>query len=103
MQTHVTFRNLDSSDALRQQAESSLGKLGRVYTRIESAHVTLIGEGLERKAEIRLVVPGPDLFCSEQRPSAEAAIEACVESLRRLLVKHKEKHNTHVPDRTVWH
>lgn len=102
MQTHVTFRQIDPSDALREHAAAALGKLTRVYDRIEAAHVTLSGEGPQRKAEVRLVVPGPDVFCTEQRASTEAALDAVVESVRRALVRHKEQRRITDPERTVW-
>lgn len=103
MQTHVTFRHLDHSDALHAHTEAALDKLGRVYARIDTAHVTLSEDGLEKKVEIRLAIPGPDVFCSERGASHQEAVDACVESLKRVLVKQKEQRHAHDPERTVWH
>ena len=41
--------------------------------------------------EIRLEVPGPDLFIKEQSPEFEQAVDACVSKLQAMLRKQKEK------------
>jgi len=42
-------------------------------------------------AEIRLLVPGYDLFAKKQCKSFEEATDSAVEALRKQLIKHKEK------------
>ncbi|MFH1320264.1 MAG: ribosome-associated translation inhibitor RaiA [Bacteroidota bacterium] len=42
-------------------------------------------------AEIRINVPGKELFAKKQGKSFEEATDAAVEALRRQLKKHKEK------------
>ena len=41
--------------------------------------------------EIKLVVPGPDLFAKRQRKTFEEATDLAIEALRRQLKKLKEK------------
>jgi len=41
--------------------------------------------------EIKLLVPGPDLFAKRQRKTFEEATDLAVEALRRQLKKLKEK------------
>ena len=45
--------------------------------------------------EIKLLVPGTTLFSQEDAPSFEAATDAAAESLKRQIVKHKEKALAH--------
>lgn len=102
MQTTVSFRGLDASDRLRTYATDALAKLDRVGDKVESAGVTFSADGVQHRAEVRLAVPGPDLFCSETRASPQEAVDACVESLRRSLVKQKETHRPRDAEKAVW-
>lgn len=102
MQTTVNFRNQDASTHLRQYATDALGKLDRVGNQIETAVVTLTVDGTRHKADIRLSVPGPDLFCSESADTPQAAVDACVESLRRSLVRQKEIARPRDPAKEIW-
>lgn len=63
--------------------------------RIVRANVTLF-QGPDRATpndycEIRLEVPGPDLFVKEQSAEFEQAVDACVNKLQSQLRKQKEK------------
>jgi len=59
---------------------------GEVFLRIEK------NESNENKViEIKLNIPGNQLFAKQQSSSFEAAADEAVESLRRQLKKHKEK------------
>jgi len=59
---------------------------GEVFLRIEK------NESNENKViEIKLNIPGNQLFAKQNSASFEAATDEAVESLRRQLKKHKEK------------
>lgn len=45
--------------------------------------------------EIKLNIPGTQLFAKEQSKSFEAATDMAVEALKKQLKKFKEKHNAH--------
>jgi putative sigma-54 modulation protein len=50
------------------------------------------GENRENKiVEIRLLIPGYDLFAKKQAKSFEEATDQATEALRKQLVRHKEK------------
>ncbi|NVN95034.1 MAG: ribosome-associated translation inhibitor RaiA [Bacteroidetes bacterium] len=50
------------------------------------------GEDLENKiAEIRLMIPGNDLFAKKTCKTFEGATDQAVEALKKQLIKHKEK------------
>ncbi|MGB0882028.1 MAG: ribosome hibernation-promoting factor, HPF/YfiA family [Vicingaceae bacterium] len=59
---------------------------GEVILKVENSHDT------ENKvAEIKLLIPGNDMFAKKQCKSFEEATDTAVEALRRQLKKHKEK------------
>ncbi len=63
---------------------------GEVFMRIEQ------NDANENKLlEIKLNIPGTQLFAKEKSKTFEAAADEAVESLRRQLKKHKEKMMTH--------
>jgi putative sigma-54 modulation protein len=63
---------------------------GEVYLKLENTDVE------ENKiTEIKLLIPGNDLFAKEQCKTFEEATDKAVESLKRQLDKHKEKIRFH--------
>jgi putative sigma-54 modulation protein len=64
---------------------------GEVYLKLENTDVE------ENKiTEIKLLIPGNDLFAKEQCKTFEEATDKAVESLKRQLDKRKEKLRSHV-------
>ncbi len=59
---------------------------GEVFMKVEN------NDSRENKTiEIKINIPGNQLFASEKSKSFEAAADQAVEALRRQLKKHKEK------------
>jgi putative sigma-54 modulation protein len=57
-----------------------------VFLRIDKA------DNNENKvAEIKLAIPGKDLFAKKQSKSFEEATDEAIEALRKQIIKHKEK------------
>lgn len=82
------------SDRLEAYIRERLEKLNP-SDRIVRANVTLF-QGPDRATpndycEIRLEVPGPDLFVKEQSAEFEQAVDACVNVLQTQLRKQKDK------------
>lgn len=63
---------------------------GDIYLRLEKTE-----DEANKIAEIKLSIPGNDLFAKEQCKTFEEATDKAVESLRRQLEKHKEKIRSH--------
>lgn len=63
---------------------------GDVYLRLEKTE-----DEANKIAEIKLSIPGNDLFAKEQCKTFEEATDKAIESLRRQLEKHKEKVRSH--------
>ncbi|MGK0390544.1 MAG: putative sigma-54 modulation protein [Maribacter sp.] len=72
-----------------------LSKLEQFYDRIISAEVMLklenSGQVRDKIAEVRINIPGTVLITKETEKTFEAAIDSSVDSLKRQLIKHKEK------------
>src|ERR1700709_2556269 len=70
-------------------------KLDTYYDHIISGEVYLKLENVEDEAnkitEIKLMLPGTQLFAKEQCKSFEEATDLAVESLRKQIGKHKQK------------
>lgn len=70
-------------------------KLSDMYDGIIGSEVTLRVNNTEdpdnKIAEIRLLVPGNDLFAKKQSKSFEEATDIAVDALRKQLSKHKDK------------
>jgi putative sigma-54 modulation protein len=72
-----------------------LSKLEQFYDRIVGAEVMLklenSGQVRDKIAEVRINIPGTVLITKETGKTFEAAIDSSVDSLKRQLIKHKEK------------
>ncbi|MFA6946341.1 MAG: ribosome-associated translation inhibitor RaiA [Pedobacter sp.] len=77
------------ADKLDQFYDQIIG--GDVYLKLENTE-----DEANKIAEIKLTIPGNDLFAKEQCKSFEEATDKAIESLRRQLDKHKEKVRDHL-------
>ena len=58
---------------------------GDVFLKIENSNIS------NKVAEIKLKIPGGDLFAKKQSKSFEESMDIAVEALKRQLKKHKGK------------
>ncbi len=94
MELQISAHNFDASPALRDYAANRIGKLERFYDGIVSAHVILGTDGApnaDKTAEITLGVYQQRLAATDEAATHEAAIDTCVERLRRQVIKYKKK------------
>lgn len=94
MQIALTGKNFDVPEDIRAYAETKLGKLMRLYKRIERTSLTLTEKASKTKSkankvEIILHIPGDDLRSEEAGESFRAAIDVAVEKLAQQLKKAK--------------
>jgi putative sigma-54 modulation protein len=95
MQVNITFRHLDSTEALKSHARDKVQHIQRYIDRPTEAHVVLYVENLEHKADINLKA-GPFLLRGHAKSNdMYASIDAAAEKIERQLKKHKEKLNNH--------
>lgn len=98
MKVQVQSIHFDADIKLINFIQKKLDKLDTFYDRTIDAEVILRlnNEGIENKTvEIKLNVPGEQLFAQKTNGSFEAATDHCAEALRRQIKKHKEKVLSH--------
>ena len=87
--------HFDADDKLLQFIEEKIVKLTNFSDSIIEAEVFLRLEKdsntENKKVEIKLGIPGNDLFAKKNSRTFEVAVDSTVEALRRQLKKRKEK------------
>ena len=94
MKVQVQSIHFDADQKLIDFIQKKLDKLETFYDRTIDSEVILRlnNEGVENKSvEIKLNVPGEQLFAHKTNGSFEAATDHCAEALRRQIKRHKEK------------
>jgi putative sigma-54 modulation protein len=85
----------DADVKLLDFIQGRLKKLGLFYSDIINAEVFLRldrSQDLENKVtEIKLIIPGSELFAKRQTRTFEESTDLAVEALRRQIRKHKTK------------
>mgnify|MGYP000135567607 CR=1 FL=1 len=98
MKVQVQSIHFDADVKLIDFIQMKLDKLETFYDRTVDAEVILRvnNQGVENKTvEIKLNVPGDQLFAEKTNGSFEAATDLCTEALRKQIKKHKEKMTAH--------
>ena len=95
METKVHSIHFKADQKLIEYTEEKVGKLALFNDHIVTAEVFLRLENttdVENKvAEVKLLVPGKELFSKKQAKSFEEAVDLASEALRKQVVKEKEK------------
>lgn len=93
----ISSVHFDADKKLLEFVQEKVDKLGNYYDKIIDGDVILKidnnNTGENKIAEIKLKVPGNDIFAKKQCKSFEEATDSAIEALRRQLKKHKEKLN----------
>jgi putative sigma-54 modulation protein len=95
MDIKVQAVHFKADQKLIEYTEEKVGKLALFNDHIVTAEVFLRLENttdVENKvAEVKLLVPGKELFSKKQAKSFEEAVDLASEALRKQVVKEKEK------------
>ena len=92
MQTTITARHCEISDALRERALTVVERLGNLATRPIEATVVFDVEGVQQTAELRLHVPrGEVLVAKAEAEDHRTALDRAEDKLRR----HVERASAH--------
>ncbi|MEM9673009.1 MAG: ribosome hibernation-promoting factor, HPF/YfiA family [Cyclobacteriaceae bacterium] len=93
LQMHAV--HFDADPKLIDFIQRKTDKLEAIYERIVDGEVFLKlenGEATDNKiVEIKINLPGNQLFAKEQNESFEAATDSAIDALKRQLKKYKEK------------
>ena len=100
MKVSVHAVNFTVDKRLVDFIQERLDKLEKYYDKVVSADVFLKVEKTSEKenkiVEVKINVPGDEFFFYNQCKTFEEALELSAESLQRMLVKRKEKINSHI-------
>jgi putative sigma-54 modulation protein len=93
MEHRIQFVRIEASETAEQLAIEKLEKLASKYSDIISAQVFFKEEkgsnGKGKICDIRLSLPGPQVFASSDEDSLEAAVAETIRDLDRQLAKRK--------------
>ena len=100
MKVSVHAVNFPVDERLVDFIQARLDKLEKYYDKVVSADVFLKVEKTSEKenkiVEVKINVPGDEFLVKKQCKTFEEALELAAESLQRMLVKRKEKINSHI-------
>ena len=95
MKIIVETPNISASDKLIELINKKLEKVEQVSDQVVEARVYLKTEKSDinknKICEIKLVIPGNDLFTSDQCATFEEAIANATDSIRRQLIDWKQR------------
>lgn len=92
MKTNVTFKNLDSSDALKEYAANKLARLDKQFDTPAEANVVLSTEKNRHIAEVRILADGLTFLATEeQENNMYAALDLVVDKLKTQIQRTKGK------------
>jgi len=91
MQIDITFKNMDSTDALKDYASKRLSKLDKYIDRPTEVHIVLSVEKRRHKADVTVSADGVVINAVEITEDMYAAIDMVMDKLERQLKKYKGK------------
>ena len=95
MDIKINSVRFDADQKLIDHVNKKVNKLGQFFDGIIGAEVFLRLENVQddenKIAEVKLLIPGNDLFVKKQSKTFEEAVNKAVETLNRQVTKYKEK------------
>lgn len=93
MHVSVTFKNLDSSDALRSYVQKKLDRFDKLLDNPAEANVVFSVEKIRHTAEINLISDRMTLYAKDQSENMYSSIDTVVDKLKKQLTKTLDKIN----------
>lgn len=91
MQTSVTFRHIEPTDALRSYAEEKISRIKKYIEEPIEAHVVLSVEKFRHIAEVTIKANGTGFKGSEETDDMYSAIDMLADTIESQVKKNKEK------------
>ena len=91
MRISVTFRHLDSSDALKDYAAQKLNKINKYFDGPIDANVVLRVEKFRQIAEMTVTSGKSTVSCKEETNDMYQAIDKVVDKVERKVKRQREK------------
>ncbi|MBK8704049.1 MAG: ribosome-associated translation inhibitor RaiA [Saprospiraceae bacterium] len=97
MKVHTETVQFKADSKLIEYVEKKIGKMEQYFDHIIEAQVYLklenSGQVRDKIAEVRLSVPGDTIIVKETSKTFEASIDSAADTLKRQLIKYKEKND----------
>ncbi len=97
MQTSVTFRHVDPSEALKEHAVEKSNRLTKYFDTTAEAHVVLTMERHLHKAEVNILAGGLTICGKEASSDMYYSIDRAMEKIERQIRRYRDKLITHRP------
>lgn len=95
MRVKINSVHFKTDRKLEEFIKEKVEKLASTYENVVGSDVTLkvtnSSSDINKIAEIRLAIPGNDLYAKKQCKTFEEATDSAIDALRKQLNKHKEK------------
>ncbi len=95
MEVTISSIHFKADVKLEDFIREKTAKLGKLFDGVIGCDVVLrldsASNNENKIAEIRVMIPGNDLFAKKQSKSFEEAVDNAVDALRRQVRRHKEK------------
>ena len=95
MNIQINSLHFKTDKKLEDFINSKIEKLSDLYDGIMGADVSLKISNTQSNdnkiSEIRLIIPGNDLYAKKQSATFEEAVDKTLDALRKQLTKHKSK------------
>jgi putative sigma-54 modulation protein len=96
MQIAVTFRHMESSDAVRNYVEEKLTRVKKyIDDPIDAQVVLTVQKKINHRAEVTMVAKGLTMKSTEETSDMYAAIDLMVDKIERQLKRYKDKLKRH--------
>lgn len=91
MQTQVTFRNVESSEAIKEYAREKVSKVQKYLDGPIEASVTVQVEKHRHQADVNIIASGLKIHSSETTGDLYSAIDLVMDKLERQLRRYRGK------------
>lgn len=91
MHVSVTFRNLGSSDAIRDHAMEKVARLAKYFEEPAEAHILLSTEKILFKAEVNIQAHGLIIAGKESSTDMYNSIDRALEKIEKQIKRYKDR------------
>ena len=95
MSVHINFRNIDSTQAIKDHVEDKIEKLTKFVTYPMEVHVILSLEKAQQCAEITCHAEHKEIVATSKSKNLYESIDTCCHKIEAQLKKEREKKKGH--------
>jgi len=96
MQIAITFKNINSSDALKSKVQEKFDKLDKMLDSPSEANVVLSVEKIRQIVEVRFKSDRLQIHAKEESENMYSSIDAVTDKIKLQITKNKEKIRRHL-------